>query len=102
MLIECIIMAAAGLIMVIMGIISISQDAFYLPWFTRCKVADAYLNKYANGMGTGSLLIGSGIMGTAISRIFIHHESIWIIAAVGCTAGVIVIAVTYFVYGKRR
>lgn len=102
MLTECIMMAIAGLIMIIVGIFSISQDAFYLPWFTRSKVADEHLNKYANGMGAGSVFIGLGITGTAIARIFISGEKIWLIAAAGCTAGLIVIAISYFGYGKRH
>lgn len=102
MLTECIIMAAAGLIMIIIGIISISHDAFYLPWFTRSKVADEHLNQYAKGMGTGSLLIGLGIVGTALTRIFIHHELVWLIAAIGCSAGLVAIGFAYFIYGRCR
>lgn len=102
MLTECIIMATAGVIMIVVGIISVMKDAFYLPWFTRSGVCDEFLNKYANGMGIGSVLIGSGVAVTAVCRIFWQHEAVWIIAAVGCAAGVIVIFVTYLVYARRR
>ncbi len=102
MLTECIIMAAAGLVMMIIGLISITRDAFYLPWFSRIRISDEHLNQYAKGMGTGSVLIGLGITGTAVCRIFIHNELIWLIAVAGCSAGLIAIACSYFIYGRCR
>ncbi len=37
-----------------------------------------------------------------LARIFTSGEKIWLIAAAGCTAGLIVIAISYFGYGKRH
>lgn len=102
MLTECIIMIVAGLIMIIFGIITVSQDAFFLPWLSRTHIPDHLLNKYANGMGLGSLFIGLGISAAGITRLFIQNEIVWIIIAAGSLAGVLTISVTYFAYGRYR
>ena len=102
MITECIIMIISGLIMVIFGIITVSQDAFYLPWFTRAHVPDHLLNKYAKGMGLGSLFIGIGIALGGMIRLIFQSKVFWIVVAVGCSIGVLIIGITYFIYGRRR
>lgn len=102
MIAECIIMIISGLIMVIIGIVNVTRDAFYLPWFSRAHIPDHLLNKYAKGMGFGSLFIGIGIALGGMIRLIFQSKVFWIVVAVGCSIGVLTIGITYFIYGRRH
>lgn len=102
MVTECIIMIVVGFVMLVVGLYTIITDAFYQPWFSRTHIPDEVLNKYADGMGTGSFLIGLGTAAAGITRFFIQNEAVWIIIGAGCCAGLISIAVTCLKYVGRR
>lgn len=95
-------MIIAGLIMLIVGLYTICTDAFFLPWFSRTHIPDEFLNKYADGMGVGSFLIGLGTAAAGITRLFIQNEIVWIMIGIGCCTGLISIAVTYLKYARRH
>ena len=89
-----------GLIITTLGIINISGNISTIHWYNRVRITEENRKEYGKAIGTGTVIIGIGIVISFIVSFVCKNELFKLINIPACIIGIIFILYGQFKYNK--
>ena len=87
---EQITMLIFGILFIIIGVINIKGDISTIHWYNRTRITEQTRHKYGKLMGSGTVVIGGGLIVSAILNMVIKSNILSIIDSAVILAAVVI------------
>ena len=97
---EYIYLLAIGIMTNVFGFFNFKGNIASIHWYNRTKVTKENEKKYGKMMGIGMMIMGTGIIITALLQMIFDLEILWLIIVISIIIGLLFMLYAQFKYNK--